>query len=72
MGVSVSDQQYVWVVSYDNYGDQWLVGVFDSEEKVEKFKPDDPERPWECDYRIDKVPFNPKRTMYDEIQEGPK
>lgn len=57
--------KYVWVVHYDRYGDRWLVGVFDSEDKVKKFQPKDPERPWECDYDIHKTVLNPKRTMAD-------
>jgi uncharacterized short protein YbdD (DUF466 family) len=59
--------RYVWVVHYDNYGDRWLVGVFDSEDKVTQFRPKDPERPWHCDYEIAKTRLNPTRTMADEL-----
>lgn len=53
--MSNSDEpRYVWLVHYDNYGDRWLHGVYDSEDKVAEFKPQDPERPWECDYEISK------------------
>jgi hypothetical protein len=62
----MSDEpQYVWVVHYDNYGDRWLVGVFDDESLVSKFKPQDAERPWACDYEVVKTRLNPPRTMVD-------
>lgn len=53
------DHRYVWIVTYDNYGDTWLSGVFDSEEKaaayVEEHDPDAQRRyEWQQDYRIDK------------------
>jgi uncharacterized short protein YbdD (DUF466 family) len=49
---AVNNQRHVWIVHYHNDGDRHLVGVYDSEEKVARFKPKDPERPWKCDYQI--------------------
>lgn len=44
-----------WVVHYDAYGDWWLHGVYDSEEKVARFL-SDPEHPWRrSDYKVEKV-----------------
>jgi len=59
--------KYVWVVRYDNYGDRWLVGVFDDETQLAKFRPKDPERPWECDYEITKARLNPPTEGYQWI-----
>jgi hypothetical protein len=33
--MSNSDEpRYVWVAEYDEYGDRWIHGVYDSEEKA--------------------------------------
>jgi hypothetical protein len=42
----MSDElRYVWVAEYDEYGDRWIHGVYDSEEKALSC---------ECNYRITK------------------
>lgn len=49
------EPRYVWVVEYDNYGDRWLHGIYDSEDKVQEFvMPPDYERPWAWDYTVSK------------------
>lgn len=48
------EPRYVWLVHYGNYGDRWLHGVYDSEEKVQEFIcPPDEDR-WRWDYEVSK------------------
>jgi hypothetical protein len=52
--------RYVWLVHYDNYGDTWLAGAFDSEEKAWAYVDgNDPQwrykDEWQRDYRVDKT-----------------
>jgi hypothetical protein len=47
----------VWIVFYDAYGDFWVSGVFDSEDKATTWvaENDGPHRyGWEHNYRIEK------------------
>lgn len=47
----------VWIVFYDAYGDFWVSGVYDSEDKATAWlaENDGPHRhDWQHDYRIEK------------------
>ena len=51
--------RYVWVVKYDAYGDSWISGIFDSEEKAKAYEEQhDPvaqrRYEWQHDYVIDR------------------
>jgi hypothetical protein len=56
----VSDEQrYVWVVHYDSYGDKWISGIFDSEDKAvawveENDAPVEDRTIWNRDYTIER------------------
>lgn len=52
--------RYVWLVHYDNYGDTWLTGAYDSEDKAHAWLDEhDPgwrdKDDWMRDYRVDKT-----------------
>lgn len=58
--IPMDDERYVWIVHYDNYGDTWISGVFDSEDKAQRYMDEhDPpglRRPeWNCDYKMEKT-----------------
>lgn len=47
-------ERCVWVVHYDNYGDRWLQGIYDSEDKVKDFVCPAGTAEWQWDYKVSK------------------